>query len=284
MSSITETFSLKLLLILRLIRNRSVHTSDLNSLGMVGVQVFTIVAALLTNSRVAMIDLVVTQYLYRKFPEGTPGQLSWARSRAVCSQTMAWVATTQLGLHKVMLANNSELNMALAKHTPILESFSAKDIVAKSWRLDPPKALSDVLESIMGAVLLDTAYDYERSEAVVEWVMRDILDALTLDLPPDPVSQLMISTARNGCRRIHFQYVLVSHALCSVLSAARGHLAQTSMPRRPCISDFLTGKRKAILKSTGTTEYLSSSMTSLSAGQFQAAASPFAKPLLLNRP
>ncbi|EIN07990.1 hypothetical protein PUNSTDRAFT_144457 [Punctularia strigosozonata HHB-11173 SS5] len=153
----------------------------------------------------ALIDLVVMQYLYRKFPEGTPGQLSWARSRAVCSQTMAWVAVTQLELNKIMLVNNSELNIALAKYIPILEDFSAEDIIAKSWKLDPPKALSDVLESIMGAVLLDTAYDYERSEAVVEWVMRDVLDALTLDLPPDPISQLMISTAKAGCRRINFK-------------------------------------------------------------------------------
>jgi endoribonuclease Dicer len=133
--------------------------------------------------------------------------MSSARSRAVCSPALAWIAVNRLGLHKTILVNSVELSIALSKYVPVLEGLSATDVIAQGWKHDPPKALSDVFESTLGAVLLDSGYNYEKTEAVVEWVMGDILDGLTLDLPPDPISQLMILTARAGCQDVSYGYV-----------------------------------------------------------------------------
>ncbi|KAH7928196.1 P-loop containing nucleoside triphosphate hydrolase protein [Leucogyrophana mollusca] len=155
----------------------------------------------------AMIDLVVMRYLFDKFPEATSGQLSAARSRAVCGPTLASVSVKRLSLHKHLLINNVELSTTINRHVPLLESLTAEDAVNKGWKYDPPKALSDVLESVIGAVLVDTAYNFEKTAAIVEFVMSDILEILTTDLPRDPVSELMIWAACAGCRRISFQQV-----------------------------------------------------------------------------
>ncbi|KAG9318230.1 hypothetical protein JVU11DRAFT_311 [Chiua virens] len=153
----------------------------------------------------AVIDLVVMRHLFRKFTDATSGQLSAARSRAVCGPTLASVAVNRLGLHKHLLINNVELSTAIIRHVPLLETLSPEDAILKGWKYDPPKALSDVLESLVGAVLVDSAYNFEKTAAVVEVVMSDILDVLTTNLPRDPVSELMVWAATQGCKRIAFQ-------------------------------------------------------------------------------
>ncbi|KAI0933522.1 hypothetical protein AcV5_005646 [Taiwanofungus camphoratus] len=153
----------------------------------------------------ALIDLVVMRYLYVKFPKATSGQLSWARSRAVCAPALASVAIKRLGLHKLLLVNNVELSIAITKHVAILEELSNEDIVLNAWKQDPPKAISDVLESVLGAVLVDTDYNFERASTVAELALEDLLVVLSPDLPRDPVSELMIWAAQSGCRKISFR-------------------------------------------------------------------------------
>ncbi|KAI6038418.1 hypothetical protein EDC04DRAFT_3113667 [Pisolithus marmoratus] len=155
----------------------------------------------------AVIDLVVMRQLFQRFPDATSGQLSAARSRAVCGPTLASIAVRRLGLHKHLLINNAELSTAINRHVPLLEMLMPEDVIVKGWKYDPPKALSDVLESLIGAVLIDSAYNFERTAAVVEVVMSDILDVLTTNLPRDPVSELMVWAATAGCKRIAFQQV-----------------------------------------------------------------------------
>ena len=152
----------------------------------------------------AFIDMVVTEYLYKKFPTATSGQLSWARSRAVCSPAFASVAVKRLGLHKLLLINNVELTMAISTHVPVLEEISDEDIVLHGWKHDPPKALSDVLESVLGALFVDCDYNYDKAAVITEMVLEDLLAVLKPDLPKDPVSELMVWVAQAGCRCTSF--------------------------------------------------------------------------------
>ncbi|KAH9890583.1 hypothetical protein C8Q73DRAFT_652216 [Cubamyces lactineus] len=152
----------------------------------------------------ALIDLVVTDYLYKKFPEATSGQLSWARSRTVCAPALAVLAVKRLRLHQYLLINNVELSIAIARYVPILEEISDEEIIHHGWKQDPPKALSDVFESVMGALLVDCEYNYDKAAAIVEIVMEDFLALLHPDMPRDPVSQLMVWVAQSGCRCVRF--------------------------------------------------------------------------------
>ena len=113
------------------------------------------------------------RYLYNKFPEANSGQLSWARSRAVCAPALASVAVNRLSLHKMLLVNNVELSIAISKYVPILEATSSEEIIHSGWKHDPPKAISDVLESVLGAMFVDMNYNFEKASSLVEEVLKE---------------------------------------------------------------------------------------------------------------
>lgn len=98
-----------------------------------------------------------------------------------------------------MLINNVDLSIAIDRCVPYLEK--EEDIVTRGWRYEPPKALSDVFESVVGAILVDSNYDYDITSVVVEHVMMDVLVALSPSLRRDPVSELTEWTAGAGCRK-----------------------------------------------------------------------------------
>jgi endoribonuclease Dicer len=148
---------------------------------------------------------VVVNYLFNKFPEATPGQLSWSRSRVVCSAALAAAAVQGLSLHKSMLVNNVELSVSISEFVPVLEAASPDQIVNEGWKMDPPKAISDVFESVMGAVLVDSGYDYEKAASVVESIMTDLLDRLTPNVRHDPISELSEWVAKAGCQKLTFR-------------------------------------------------------------------------------
>ncbi|KAF9025151.1 P-loop containing nucleoside triphosphate hydrolase protein [Hymenopellis radicata] len=153
-----------------------------------------------SSETVAVLDIVVLEHLYKKFPTASSAQLHLPKSRVVCASALAFLAVKHLGLHKLALINNVDLSMAIDQAIPVLESLTPKDILTHGWKYHPPKALSDFFESIMGAVLVDSGYDYERTAAVVECVMACLLDEVSPSLKQDPVTELHHWVAKAGCR------------------------------------------------------------------------------------
>ncbi|KDR81905.1 hypothetical protein GALMADRAFT_59401 [Galerina marginata CBS 339.88] len=153
----------------------------------------------------AILDLVVVKYLFDKYPSATSHQLALPRTKAICAPTLANLAVRRLGLHTMMLANSMDLNIAIDRYVPLLERVSGAEIVKFGWKFDPPKALSDIFESVIGAVLVDSGYNYEKTAAVVEYVMEDVLEALSPAVAKDPVSELTEWAAGSGCRSVFFE-------------------------------------------------------------------------------
>lgn len=75
----------------------------------------------------------------------------------------------------------------------------------EAWKYEPPKALSDVVESLCGAMLVDSGYNYEEVKLVVGRLMEPILVLLHPNLPRDPISELLLSLAKKGCERARFE-------------------------------------------------------------------------------
>lgn len=160
-----------------------------------------------SNRLVAILDLVVIDYLYRKFPDATSHQLALPRTKAICAPSLANIAVRRLGLQKMMLYNNVDLNNSIDRYIPVLEAVSGAEIVKTGWKFDPPKAISDIFESVIGAVLVDSGYDYEKTASVVEYVMSEVLEALSPTVDKDPVSELLEWMAGCGCRMVSFEWV-----------------------------------------------------------------------------
>ena len=141
----------------------------------------------------------MVDYLYKKYPEATSEKLHMPKSVVVCAPALAFVAVKNLRLHKALLMNNVELSKAIDSDVPILLNLTPEDIVNHGWKYRPPKVLSDVFESIVGAVLIDSGYDYDRSAAVVEHVMTDLLALVSPFVKLDPITSLYRWIAKSGC-------------------------------------------------------------------------------------
>ncbi|EMD34372.1 hypothetical protein CERSUDRAFT_55073 [Gelatoporia subvermispora B] len=205
----------------------------------------------------ALIDLVVMRYLYFKYPRATSGQLSWARSRAVCASALAWVAVNCLELHKMMLVNNVGLSVAIGKYVPILKEISNIDIINNGWKQDPPKAISDVLESVLGAVLVDCGYDFEKAAAVVELTMADLLAVLTPDLPRDPISELMVWAAQSKCCKITFRRPeLKRHDAYSIIAHDIDVVGPVTAPNLPRAKGLAAERGRAVLSNPDSPYFL----------------------------
>ena len=160
-----------------------------------------------THGTLALIELVVMRHLYHRFPKATSGDLTTAKGRLVRNSALASLAVKRLELHKVILLNNATLSTAIWSYAKLLRETSYAEIVINGWKYEPPKALGDVFESVMGAVFVDSGHNFEKFSVIAEMVMEDLLKEIEMDLPLDPVSNLMIWMSKNGCRRVNFQYV-----------------------------------------------------------------------------
>jgi endoribonuclease Dicer len=149
---------------------------------------------------VAILDLVVVHYLYNKYPDAASEQLALPRTKAVCAQALAYLAVTKLELHRVVLINNLDLSKAIDSYVPHLQEASPQTIINTGWKFDPPKVLSDVFESVVGAVLIDTGYNYEKTTGIVEHIMEDILGILSPAVRLDPISTLVQWIAGSKCQ------------------------------------------------------------------------------------
>lgn len=163
----------------------------------------------------AVVDTVVMTYLLKKFPLANSGQLSSLRARAVCGPALAFVAVHVLKLHNFLLADHPGLTAAVERYIPILQATSSREIVMHSWAHDPPKVISDILESVIAAVLIDSGYNFEKTMSILEAAMLLILEVLSPDLPPEPVSAFYLWAAKSGCKRIHLK--CVPFAVCLIL-------------------------------------------------------------------
>lgn len=160
-----------------------------------------------THGQLALIELVVMRHLYHRFPKANSGDLTTAKGRLVRNSALASLAVKRLELHKVILLNNATLSTAIWSYAKLLRETSYAEIVINGWKYEPPKALGDVFESVMGAIFVDSGHNFEKFSVVVEMAMEDLLNEIEMDLPLDPVSNLMIWMSKNGCRRVNFQYV-----------------------------------------------------------------------------
>ncbi|CAN6287618.1 unnamed protein product [Urochloa humidicola] len=135
----------------------------------------------------AVLDHIFTDYFYRQYSECTPELLTDLRSASVNNSCYAHAAV-KAGLHKHVLHSSSALHKRMADYLEnFKQSFSGP---SHGWEagVGLPKVLGDVIESIAGAIYIDSKCDKE----VVWRSMRPLLEPLaTLDtLDADPVKEL----------------------------------------------------------------------------------------------
>ncbi|XP_030546666.1 dicer-like protein 4 [Rhodamnia argentea] len=104
----------------------------------------------------AVLDYLITSYLYSAYPKLKPGELTDLRSLAVNNKAFANVAVDR-SFHKFLICDSSSLSDVIKDYV----DFVKRSASLKGSLEGPkcPKALGDLVESCVGAILLDTGFD-----------------------------------------------------------------------------------------------------------------------------
>jgi ribonuclease-3 len=132
----------------------------------------------------AVLDLIVSEYLFRHFRELPEGELTKARAAIVCEPTLARIAK-ELGIGEYLMLGKGE---------------------AASGGRDRISILADAFEAIIGAIYLDCGFD-----AASRFVLCRLQDNLTMieqgNYAKDFKTLLQEVAQRNGDCRITYEVI-----------------------------------------------------------------------------
>jgi endoribonuclease Dicer len=118
----------------------------------------------------ALFDLAVVTFLFDRFPDRDPQFLTESKTSIVSNRFLGALCV-KLGFHKHLRHNHSELTSSIRDYVALLEEAHAgAELLAPSqpdrlkdyWITvqDPPKCLSDIVESYIGAMFIDSGFQY----------------------------------------------------------------------------------------------------------------------------
>ena len=85
------------------------------------------------------------------------------------------------------------------------DSMSYVEVVDSMWRRDVTKALSDVVEALLGAVLIDSSHDYELACGVGLRLLKEPLEYMHPQLAGDPIHEFLKWVGEFGCGQVRFR-------------------------------------------------------------------------------
>lgn len=136
----------------------------------------------------AVLELAMTNILYKELSDSEEGLLSGVRANLVCTSSLAKTAKGLSLGNFIMLGKGAELG----------------------HENENPTVLEDAFEALVGAVFLDS--DYERAEGFVQKVMeKAVVNAIrNIDAEKDyrdPKTLLQIELQKNGSVRIDYRMI-----------------------------------------------------------------------------
>ncbi|XP_019164958.1 PREDICTED: endoribonuclease Dicer homolog 3 [Ipomoea nil] len=129
----------------------------------------------------AVLDILITLYLYRNHTDVDPGELTDLRSASVNNQNFA-LAAVRANLHPHLEHCSGLLgSQVLAFEKSVSKSSCNADLLMGG---KAPKELGDLVESIAGAILIDTKLDLGKVWEIFEPLLSPIVTPENLELPP----------------------------------------------------------------------------------------------------
>ncbi len=132
----------------------------------------------------AVLDLVVSEYLYRRFADLPEGELTKARAAVVCEPTLAR-RTKELGIGRHLLLGRGE---------------------AASGGRERDSILADTFEAIIGAVYLDRGFA-AASDCVLTLLAGELAALTDGDFGRDYKTLLQEIAQKNGDARISYEVI-----------------------------------------------------------------------------
>ncbi|KAI3880460.1 hypothetical protein MKX03_031011 [Papaver bracteatum] len=148
----------------------------------------------------AVLDYLITVYMYDKYPGMSPGLLTDLRSASVNNDCYAHAAV-KAGLHKHILHTSSKLHKQIGMFVCSYDQSSSESTFGWGSEGDLPKVLGDIIESLAGAILVDSHYDKDVVWASIKHLLEPLVTPETVKL--HPVRELHELCQRNNfvCER-----------------------------------------------------------------------------------
>lgn len=132
----------------------------------------------------AVLDLVISDYLYRHFPDLPEGELTKARATIVCEQTLAQ-HSVKLGIGEHLLLGRGELSSGGRERVSIL---------------------ADAFEAVIGAIYLDAGFS-RTFEFILKHFQRDLLMVERGEYNNDYKTILQETVQKNTDGKVQYEVV-----------------------------------------------------------------------------
>ncbi|ERN05479.1 hypothetical protein AMTR_s00007p00252700 [Amborella trichopoda] len=127
----------------------------------------------------AAITLAFTNHVYMTYPTLPPGDLSLLRAANISTEKLARVAVKH-GFYNYLLRDAPNLDVKVSE---FIEAIN-KSPDEVDWLMKAPKVLADVVESIAGAVFVDSDYNLQMLWNVFRKFFEPIINPVTLKNHP----------------------------------------------------------------------------------------------------
>ncbi|CAB41233.2 dicer [Schizosaccharomyces pombe] len=126
----------------------------------------------------AVLDYIIVQYLYKKYPNATSGELTDYKSFYVCNKSLSYIGFV-LNLHKYIQHESAAMCDAIFEYQELIEAFreTASENPWFWFEIDSPKFISDTLEAMICAIFLDSGFSLQSLQFVLPLFLNSLGDA-----------------------------------------------------------------------------------------------------------
>ncbi|CAO3609869.1 unnamed protein product [Cunninghamella echinulata] len=161
----------------------------------------------------AILDFLVINYLFNKYPEADPGRITDLKDACVNNHVLGIVAIEN-GLHAHIIHYSGILVSAIEDAVNEVKAIkkNGKDVGEYWLGLTIPKVLSDVVESMIGAVFVDSHFNLAPVQALFEKWLVPLLDKQVSPslIQVHPVNRMITYFQRQGCDKFMIRNVTSS--------------------------------------------------------------------------
>ncbi|KAK1378826.1 Dicer-like protein 4 [Heracleum sosnowskyi] len=129
----------------------------------------------------AVLDYLITSYLYSVYPKLKPGQLTDLRSACVNNICFANIAIHR-SFYKFIISESSGLRKSIVKYVKFSRTHQLNGNVVEVPTC--PKALGDIVESCTGAILVDTGFNLNHVWKIMLSFLDPVINFTRLQLNP----------------------------------------------------------------------------------------------------
>ncbi|XP_010485668.1 PREDICTED: endoribonuclease Dicer homolog 2-like isoform X2 [Camelina sativa] len=145
----------------------------------------------------SVLDYLITKHLYDKYPCMTPGLLTDMRSASVNNECYAQVAV-KANLDKHILHASHDLHKHISRTVSEFERSSLQSTFGWESDVSFPKVLGDVIESLAGAIFVDSGYN----KGVVFASIKPLLGCM---ITPETVKLHPVRELTELCQKAQFE-------------------------------------------------------------------------------